>query len=138
MTKLNRAVWILQLVLAVFFALASGAPKLLIPAEQLPMPIPLPQAFLWFIGVCEVLGGLGLILPGLTRVRPGLTSLAAACLAALTVCAAVYQLLADQPANAVFALVIGAVAAGVAYARWRWVPLRSAARRYPVFAPPAL
>ena len=125
MKSLSRALWILQALLAVFFALGSGAPKLLIPAEQLPMPIPLPQAFVWFIGACEVLGGLGLLLPGLTHVRPGLTSLAAACLVLLTICAAVYQLLAHQPESAVFALVIGALAAVVAYARWRVAPLRA-------------
>jgi putative oxidoreductase len=124
MKSLSRALWILQVLLAVFFALGSGAPKLLIPADQLPMPIPLPQAFVWFIGACEVLGGLGLLLPGLSHVRPGLTPLAAACLVVLTICAAVYQLLAHQPESAVFALLIGAVAACVAYARWRVAPLR--------------
>ncbi len=35
----------------------------------------------------------------------------------LTVCAATYQLMAGQPANAVFALVIGAISAFVAYSR---------------------
>jgi uncharacterized membrane protein len=124
MKNLSRVVWILQVLLAVFFALGSGAPKLLIPSDQLPMPIPLPQAFVWFIGTCEVLGGLGLLLPGLTHLRPGLTPLAAACLVVLTLCAAVYQLLAHQPESAVFALVIGALAACVAYVRWRVAPLR--------------
>ena len=123
MKNLSRVVWILQVLLAVFFALGSGAPKLLIPADQLPMPIPLPQVFLWIIGTCEVLGGLGLLLPGLTHVRPGLTPLAAACLVLLTICAAVYQLLAHQPESAVFALLISALAACVAYARWRLAPL---------------
>src|SRR5919199_558215 len=119
MKNLNRGLWVLQVLLAVFFIFGSGAPKLLIPADQLPMPIPLPQAALWAIGVCEVLGGLGLLLPGLTRVRTGLTPLAAACLALLTLCAAVYQVLAGQPESAVFALAIGGVCAWVAYARWR-------------------
>src|ERR671939_1265637 len=122
MKKLNRALWLLQVLLAVFFTLGSGAPKLLIPADQLPMPIPLPQALVWFIGACEVLGGLGLLLPGLTHLRPGLTPLAAACLVLLTICAAVYQLLAHQPESAVFALVNGALAACVAYAHWRLAP----------------
>jgi uncharacterized membrane protein len=125
MKSLSRALWILQVLLAVFFALGSGVPKLLIPVDQLPMPIPLPQAFVWFIGTCEVLGALGLLLPGLTHVRPGLTPLAAACLVVLTICAAVYQLLAHQTESAVFALVIGALAACVAYGRWRLVPLRA-------------
>ena len=136
MKSLSRVLWTLQVLLAVFFALGSGAPKLLIPADQLPMPIPLPQAFLWVIGTCEVLGGLGLLLPGLTHVRPGLTPLAATCLVLLTICAAVYQLLAHQPESAVFALVIGALAACVAYARWRVAPLRGRPNRIgsPTFA----
>jgi uncharacterized membrane protein YphA (DoxX/SURF4 family) len=75
---MNRALWIVEGLLAVFFALASGAPKLLLPPEALPMPIPLPGWFMTFTGVAEILGGLGLILPGLTRIRPGLTPLAAA------------------------------------------------------------
>jgi len=122
----NGLLWILQVLLALFFALASGAPKLLLPADALPMPIPLPQSFLWFIGTCEVLGALGLILPGVTHVQTRLTPLAAALLTLLTVCAATYQLLAEQPANAVFALVIGALAACVAYGRARVAPLSSA------------
>src|SRR5579864_6031457 len=101
--SLNGLLWFGQIFLGLFFIVASGAPKLLLPAESLPMPIPLPQAFLYFIGTCEVLGGLGLILPGLTRIQPGLTVVAATCLAALTVCACVYQLLGQQPGNAAFA-----------------------------------
>ena len=90
---MNRALWIVQGLLALFFALGSGAPKLVLPPEALPMPIPLPGPFLRFIGVAEVLGGLGLILPGLTRTRPGLTPLAAG-LVLVTIGATVYQLAA--------------------------------------------
>jgi DoxX-like family len=124
--SLNGLLWIAQGCLALFFIGGSGAPKLLLPADALPMPIPLSQQFVWFIGTCEVLGGLGLILPGLTRIQPWLTALAAACLFVLTLCAATYQLMAGQPANAVFAVAVGLVAVGVAYARWRVVPLDGA------------
>lgn len=116
---LNVLLWIGQIFLALFFVVGSGAPKLVLSADALPMPIPLPQAFLWFVGTCEVLGGLGLILPGLTRTQPRLTVVAAFCLMALTICAAVYQLLGGQPANAVFALVMGAICAAVGYGRVR-------------------
>ena len=119
----NVVLWILQAFLALFFAAASGAPKLLLPMEALPLPLPLPELFIRAIGICEWLGAIGLILPSVTRVRPGLTPLAAACLAALTVCAATYQLLAQQPANAVFALVLGAICAFTAYGRWRLAPI---------------
>jgi asparagine N-glycosylation enzyme membrane subunit Stt3 len=126
--NLNVSLWILQALLAVFFALGSGAPKLLLSVEQLPMPIQLPSAFIKSIGVAEVLGALGLLLPGLFHVRPGLTPLAAACLVALTVCAAVYQLLARQPESAIFALVIGLLCALVAIGRSRGAPHRARGR----------
>jgi hypothetical protein len=126
--KLNVALWTLQGLLALFLGLGSGAPKLLMPASALPMPIPLSQAFLHFIGLCEVLGALGLILPGLLRIRPGVTVLAAIGIALLTVCAAVYQVMAGQPESAVFALVVGALAAAVAYGRWMPAPLPAAGR----------
>ena len=127
--KLNVALWTVQVLLALFFAGASGAPKFFLPDELLAMPIVLPRAFLVFIGTAEVLGALGLILPGITRIRPGLTPLAAAGLVLLTICAAIYQVAGGQPANAVFALVMGAVAAFVGYGRWRLAPLRGARDR---------
>src|SRR3954469_189177 len=102
---MNRALWIIQGFLALFFVLASGAPKLLLPYDSLPMPIPLPAAFIVFIGAAEVLGGLGLILPGLAKIQTVLTPLAAAGLVLVTIGATVYQLAADAPANAVFAAV---------------------------------
>jgi hypothetical protein len=99
-----------------------------VSVEALPMPIPLPQAFVWFIGIAEVLGALGLILPGLTRIRPGLTVAAAVGLVLLTICAATYQMLAAQPGNAVFALSVGLLAVAVAYGRWQLAPLHGGDR----------
>jgi putative oxidoreductase len=132
--KLNVALWIVQGLLALFFAVGSGAPKLILPPEMIPMPIPLPHWFLLFIGTCEVLGALGLILPGVLRTRPGLTVAAATCLVLLTLCAATYQLLASAPGNAVLALLIGALAAFVAYGRWRLAPLPSSRQQAPAYA----
>jgi len=121
---MNRALWIVQWLMGLFLALASGAPKLLLPAEALPLPIPLPGAFVTFIGVAEVLGGLGLILPGLLRIRPGLTPLAAAGLVLITIGATAYQLQAGAVGSALFAAVVGLLCAFVAYGRWKLVPHR--------------
>src|SRR5215208_4050491 len=98
---MNATFWVLQVLLALFMGLASGAPKLLLSAEALApnMPIPIPEALLKFIGVGEILGALGLILPGVTRIRPMLTPLAALGIALIASCATVYQLLAGQPGN---------------------------------------
>src|SRR3954451_4147264 len=104
---MNRALWIVQGFLGLFFVLSSGAPKLLLPYDSLPMPIPLPAALIVFIGAAEVLGGLGLILPGLLKIQPGLPPLAASGVLLAAFGATVSQLPADAPANAVFAAVMG-------------------------------
>ena len=82
--------------------------------------IPLPGLFLRFIGICEVLGALGLILPGLLRVRPGLTPLAAAGLVVIMIGATVLTLAGGQGAAlALPPLIIGLLAAFVVYGRRR-------------------
>ena len=81
----TRPQWIVQGLLAFIFLFAGGA-KLVMSTEQMlaqmkpPPPesvLPFIGPFLKFIGVCEVLGAIGLILPG-CGIRPGLTPLAAA------------------------------------------------------------
>jgi hypothetical protein len=121
--------WVLQVFLGLFMAVASGLPKLIIPVEQLPMPIRIPGPLLVFIGLAEIAGGLGLILPGLVKIRPGLTPLAAAGLSLIAIGGMVYQLMAGEPGNAVFALVIAGLCAFVGYGRWQLVPHRAKARR---------
>src|SRR5918911_2961315 len=107
-----------------------GDKKLITPMDDMmaQMPLPLPAWFIYFIGVVEILGALGLVLPGITHIRPGLTPLGALGLVLVTIGAAVYQLAAGQPGNAVFALVVGVITAFVGYGRWRLVPVRRAAR----------
>ena len=87
-----------------------------------PNQIPLPGWFVRFIGVVEVLGALGLILPGLLRIKPGLTPLAAACLIFIMVGATALTMAADGVATALVPLVVGLLAAFVAYGRWRLSP----------------
>ena len=131
---MNRFLWVLQWLLALFLGLASAAPKLLLPPEALPLPIPLPGPIMLLIGVAELLGALGLVLPGLLRIRPDLTPLAAAGLVLLTVGATVYQLAAGEPGNALFAVAIGLLCAFVGYGRWQLAPHRERGRRSALLA----
>src|SRR5689334_23127004 len=72
------ALWVGQGALAALFLFAGGF-KLVASAEVMSQgPVVLPLAFLRFIGMCEVLGAIGLILPGLFRIHRELTPLAAA------------------------------------------------------------
>jgi DoxX-like family len=119
---MNVALWIIQILLALLFLFAGGV-KLIMPVEKLAGPVPVPGLFLRFIGVCEVLGGLGLILPGLLRIRPSLTPLAAAGLVIIMIGAAALTLTTGD-VMAVVPLVTGLLAAFVAYGRWRLSPLR--------------
>ena len=120
---MNIALWIAQALLAAIFLFAGGM-KLVIPIEEMTkqMPIPLPGWFLRFTGIVEVLGAIGVILPWLLRVRPALTPLAAAGLVIVMIGATVYTLAAGDFATAPIPLVVGILAAFVAYGRWRLTP----------------
>lgn len=118
--------WIIQVLLALMFLFAGGT-KLVLPIEVLtamgsPNQIKLPDLLIRFIGVCEVLGALGLILPGLLRIRPGLTPLAAAGLLIIMIGAAVLTFAGDGLTMALPPLVVGLLCAFVAYGRWRLSP----------------
>ena len=119
---MNLALWILQTLLALIFLWAGGV-KLVLPIEEMTKQMPLPGLFLRFIALCEVLGAIGLILPGLLRIRPGLTPLAAAGLVIIMIGATVLTLLTGDIAMALIPLVVGILAAFVAYGRWRLAPL---------------
>jgi putative oxidoreductase len=120
---MNYALWIIQALLAALF-LFSGGMKLVLPLDKLTGEVPLPGWFIRFIGVVEVLGGLGLILPGLTRIRTGLTPLAAACLVIIMIGATVITLMGGDVATAPIPVVTGLLCAFVAYGRSRLAPLR--------------
>ena len=116
--------WIVQALLALLFLYAGGM-KLILPVEEMTAQVPMPGLLLRFIGVCEVLGAIGLIVPGLTRIRPELTPLAAAGLVIIMVGATVITLMYMPASWAVLPLVTGVLAAFVAYGRWRLAPQAS-------------
>jgi uncharacterized membrane protein YphA (DoxX/SURF4 family) len=126
---LHYVLWTVQVLLALLFLFAGGT-KLVLPIEAMAQQAqatgqtPLPGLFLRFIGVVELLGGLGLLLPGLLRIRPGLTPLAAGGLVIVMIGATVLTLMSASPASALIPLAVGLLAAFVAYGRWRLVPHR--------------
>jgi uncharacterized membrane protein YphA (DoxX/SURF4 family) len=126
---MHYVLWIIQVLLALLFLFAGGM-KLVLPLEAMKGegPVDLPGWFLRFIGVAEVLGGLGLILPGILKVRPGLTPLAAVGLVMIMIGATVTTLRGGMIGPALISAVVGLLAALVAYGRWRLAPLRERSR----------
>jgi uncharacterized membrane protein YphA (DoxX/SURF4 family) len=120
---MNILLWIIQIVLALLFLFAGGT-KLVLSMETMqsmspPNSIVWPEWFIRFIGVCEVLGALGLVLPGLFRRQQRLTALAALGLTIIMIGAVVTTVMSLGAAAAGPPLVIGLLCAFVAYSRWK-------------------
>ena len=118
---MTYALWIVQVLLAALFLFAGGM-KLVMPVEDMVKQSGMPGAFLRFIGVVEVLGGLGLVLPGLLRIRTGLAPLAAAGLVIVMIGATVLTIAGGDAKLAVIPLGVGLLAAFVAWGRWKAAP----------------
>ena len=125
----NRVLWTLQTLAAGMF-LFAGSTKFSMSPEQLQQgPMSLPLGFIYFIGICELLGALGLLLPGLLRIHTSLTPLAAAGLTIIMVGATTVTVIAMAGAAAMFPAIVGIVTASIVYGRTRVAPLTDAPRR---------
>lgn len=91
--KLTLALWVAQILLALFYG-GVGAMKAFSPMDALGQMLPYAAdmpTFVRFIGTMELLGAIGLILPALTRILPWLTPAAAAGLSFVQVSAIVFH-----------------------------------------------
>lgn len=88
---MNIVLWILQILVGLAF-IAAGILKATQPLDRLGQQMAwvkdTPPAMVRFIGVAELLGGVGLILPAATGILPWLTPVAALALAVVMVLAA--------------------------------------------------
>lgn len=114
--RTNVRLWVTQGALAALFVFA-GIGKLVTPAAELEASAPFSATFLYFIGVAELLGGIGVVLPWAVRIKPVLTPLAAAGLAIIMVGAAVTVFFTMAPALASINLVVAALAISVVTGR---------------------
>ena len=121
---MNILLWIIQCLLALLFIFA-GSMKFVMSVAQMNEggAVFLPGIFLHFIGVCEILGGLGLILPSLLRIEPRLTPLAATGLAIITAGATVLTLMGPMKGAAIIPFVTCVLCLFVAWGRWRIAPV---------------
>lgn len=123
---LNALLWTAQVLWGVFFSF-TGFGKVLAydPAvwhrmlHQVAWFSAVPQGLFVFIGICEGLGGVALIVPAMTRIAPKLIPTAAAGLALIMILAVGFHIARGEASFFVpLNLVLGGVAALIAYGRW--------------------
>jgi hypothetical protein len=125
--KSEVLLWSVQGLMAALFLFAGGM-KLVMPIEMMKGPVELPGLFLRFIGVCEVLGAIGLILPELLHIRRELTPVAAAGLAIIMIGAVGVTVAGGAVAPALVPLVVGILLSVIARGRWRPAPRPAVSR----------
>jgi hypothetical protein len=122
----NGLLWILQIVWGIFFSF-TGFGKILAadPAvwhrmvHQVAWFSAVPQGLFVFIGICEGLGGIALIVPAMTRTAPKLTPIAAMGLTLIMILAAVFHIARGETSFFVpLNLVLGGVTALIAIGRF--------------------
>ena len=132
-STMNTALWTGQVLWGVFFSVTGfGKVCCYDPAlwnqalHEVPWFSAVPQDLFIFIGVCEFLGGAGLILPAITGVKPKLTPVAAIGLTLVMILAAVFHLARGEYSFLPTNVVLGGVAAFIAYGRLFVRPTASA------------
>jgi uncharacterized membrane protein YphA (DoxX/SURF4 family) len=112
--------WVVQILLGALFV-AVGTMKATQPiavlVETFGWPAAVPAALVRFIGLAELLGGLGLILPSATRVKPMLTPLAGVGLVLTMLFAAGFHISRGELGALLMPLVLAGLAAFVVWGR---------------------
>ncbi len=125
---LHIGLWVTQVLVGLSFIM-GGAMKLAMPVEELAAQMPWVSGVMGsavrFIGLAELLGGIGVILPAATRIKPVLTPLAASGLLVIMVLAAVTHIARGEYPMIVVNLVLGGMAAFVAWGRFKKAPIQS-------------
>ena len=123
---MNIVLWVIQALLAIMFLLI-GFVKSTQPVGRLASMMAWVNdvRVVWprFIGVCEILGALGLVLPGLLNIQPWLTVVAAGGLAMVMIDAAMFHRKRHEYSMIPVNVVLFILAAVIVYGRWVLVPL---------------
>ena len=107
---------------------AGTAKFVMDPAQLAPPGSPVSANFIRFIGVCECLGAVGLIVPQLTGILPRLTPIAAMCLLVIMIGAVTITLMTQPASLAILPFVAGLLLCVVVYGRLQTYAVRHAER----------
>lgn len=123
---LNIALWIGQVLLAAMF-LMTGMMKTFQPMEAIiemaPWVANAPAVLVRFIGISELLGGIGLLLPAILRIQPQMTGYAALGLMVVMVLAIAFHASRGEFSAIGTNVFLGAIAGFVAWGRLKRLPI---------------
>lgn len=123
---LNISLWVAQATLATMFLMA-GVMKSTTPIAELGQSLPwvndVSEGLVRFIGISELLGGIGLLLPALLRIKPIFTPLAAFGLFVVMVLAFGYHIMKGEYQALGFNAILAAIALFIAWGRYKKVPI---------------
>ena len=124
-TVLHKVLWCAQILLALAFGMSGfmkiSQPMAALAANGMGFVNHTPENLVRFIGVCELLGDIGLILPSLMRIKPILSPLAAVGLATIMVLAIKEHLSQNEPI--IPNLVLLSLALFISWGRYKKAPI---------------
>lgn len=125
---LHISLWAVQGMLALFFGF-TGVIKVITPyaelATQMPWVSAVPAFLPLIVGVAEIAGAAGLLFPALLRIKPQLTPFAAVGLVLVMLPATVLHISRGEFEIVPITLILGGLAAFVAWGRMKRVPIAS-------------
>src|SRR5689334_21594809 len=111
---MNGILWVVQVLLGLMFMLTDSGkafrPEAAKKRDGMAWMGAVPRPLLTFIGLAELLGGLGLIVPAATGILPWLTPLAAGLLALVMVLAIAFHVPRGEYRNITANVVLGLLA----------------------------
>ncbi len=123
---LHIVLWIAQIILGAIFLLA-GFMKTSSTINELSASLPwaaeVPEGVVRFIGIAELLGGIGLLLPSILRSKPVLTTWAAIGLVLVMLCAIVFHISRGEMNVIGINISLMLIAFLIAWGRYKKAPL---------------
>jgi putative oxidoreductase len=132
--KLNRpkalhiTLWVAQIILGGMFIIAGimkSSQPIIDLSQTVPWAADVPVALVRFIGLSELLGGIGLILPSLLKIKPILTPVAAIGILIIMVFALLYHISKGETDVIGINIVLGMIAAFIAWGRLKKAAIHS-------------
>ena len=125
---MKKALWILQGILALMFFM-PGLMKLMTPynelGEQMAWATRVSPELVLFIGVCEILGAIGIILPSALRIMPIVIPIAAAGLSVIMLLGVANHMMAGETMESIPPMVLATLSGVVGWGRLKVYPILS-------------